>query len=363
MTELAPIEVGRIRITPLGLDFTNGDVTYEELETALFVLGRMRDATAFGIGDGIIFGLERFGEAAAQIAEATGRSPDTIARFVRVAGSIWRSRRHPALSWSHHELVARQRYSPEEQDEWLRRADEGRWSVGDLRSMLVAPPPIETATSPESTQISVLPPASNGATEYPGGADGGTASPVLIQPGHGVAGIDFDTYKATIAVIDFDATVCDVREVRFRKNTQSGTVEAYNAVKRLPRLLWDGFDWSAVGVAWIERGYGKGRNADWALGRVQGAITATLAGSFPVNEIAIQEWRKELTGMGQKPKHEMLVLQRKALADAGVTIRQGPEREPVSPSFAGLTDDELDAVSIAVVGREQNVRALAGAAS
>jgi hypothetical protein len=54
--------------------------------------------------------------------------------MVYVASRFDFSRRRENLSWSHHETLAA--LEPDEQEGWLDRAEQHRWSVSDLRLMM-----------------------------------------------------------------------------------------------------------------------------------------------------------------------------------------------------------------------------------
>jgi hypothetical protein len=88
------------------------------------------------LGDWIVYGNERFGERYARAARMTGYDTQTLMNMVYVATHFPASRRRESLSWSHHEALAA--FNPEEQDRWLDRAAQHRWSVSDLRTMLRA---------------------------------------------------------------------------------------------------------------------------------------------------------------------------------------------------------------------------------
>lgn len=86
------------------------------------------------LGDWIAYGNSRFGERYTRAAKITGYDTQTLMNMVYVATHFPASRRRENLSWSHHEALAA--LDPEEQDSWLDQADQHRWSVSDLRSML-----------------------------------------------------------------------------------------------------------------------------------------------------------------------------------------------------------------------------------
>src|ERR1700722_3049706 len=88
------------------------------------------------LGDWIAYGSAKFGQRYTEAAKVTGYDPQSLMNMVYVASRFSVSRRRESLSWSHHEAVAA--LEDEDQDAWLDRAVEHRWSVSDLRMMLRA---------------------------------------------------------------------------------------------------------------------------------------------------------------------------------------------------------------------------------
>ncbi len=88
------------------------------------------------LGDWIAYGSAKFGQRYTWAAKVTGYDTQSLMNMVYVASRFSVSRRRESLSWSHHEAVAA--LEDEDQDTWLDRAVEHRWSVSDLRMMLRA---------------------------------------------------------------------------------------------------------------------------------------------------------------------------------------------------------------------------------
>jgi hypothetical protein len=119
-------------------------VQYQQLgEYLRFVEG----AIQFWIGDWILYGEQRFGEAAAQAAAYTGLKVDTVKQYAWVAERVPPPVRDPDLSFSHHREVAD--LPPVEQRRWIKQAAEGdggaAWPVDRLRREINAAkvPPAE----------------------------------------------------------------------------------------------------------------------------------------------------------------------------------------------------------------------------
>src|SRR4051812_45810469 len=97
-------------------------------------LGAIGRGVGWWIGDWLRFGNARYGEKYVQASKITGYDVQTLMNMVYVASSVDVSRRREHLSWSHHAEVAA--LEPEEQERWLDRVEEGRFSVHDLRALV-----------------------------------------------------------------------------------------------------------------------------------------------------------------------------------------------------------------------------------
>ena len=135
------------------------EVRFEQWERIVVTLVEAELAVAWAIGDALLYGEARFGEAFAQV-EATleraglQRSPETLRVWMWVAGQIAPARRRPSLSFRHHQLVAS--LEPGEQTRWLDRAERERLSARKLSEQLryarnpELPPPEDAAAKPSS---------------------------------------------------------------------------------------------------------------------------------------------------------------------------------------------------------------------
>jgi hypothetical protein len=89
------------------------------------------NASAWWLGDWIIFGRMKYGRRYAEAISATGLDYQTLRNYACVARRFEPERRRPDLSFQHHaELAA----LPDAlQDRWLAQAAAGRWSKAELR--------------------------------------------------------------------------------------------------------------------------------------------------------------------------------------------------------------------------------------
>lgn len=102
--ELAPS--GRVPLTvdELGLE-TAGDLNYEEWAALGARIAHHEHALRWAIGDWLLYGQDRFRDYRAAVL-ATGLHEHSLAVCATVARQVPRERRHPGLSWSHHDEVA-----------------------------------------------------------------------------------------------------------------------------------------------------------------------------------------------------------------------------------------------------------------
>jgi len=129
-----------VDITPTGL-VIRADLTQDDYAALGRILGGLHDgakstwdALRWSIGDWLLFGEGKFGEEAAQIADAVGRSVHTMQNYTWVCSRVAPSRRRPELSWSHHEAVAG--LEPRAQRRWLDKAVAETLGSDALRGLL-----------------------------------------------------------------------------------------------------------------------------------------------------------------------------------------------------------------------------------
>ena len=114
----------------------NAELTYEDWLRQGSKLGLAGRNAAWWIGDWLRYGTRRYGSKYAAAARTTSYDRQTLMNMVYVATRFEFSRRRENLSWSHHaELAA---LAVADQDRWLDRAAAERFSVRDLREMLLS---------------------------------------------------------------------------------------------------------------------------------------------------------------------------------------------------------------------------------
>jgi hypothetical protein len=84
------------------------------------------------MGDWLVYGQERYADRYRQAIELAGLDYQTLRNYAWVARQFRWERRHEQLSFQHHAEVAA--LPPDEQDSWLSRAEQHRWSRNQLRN-------------------------------------------------------------------------------------------------------------------------------------------------------------------------------------------------------------------------------------
>ncbi|GAA0569300.1 hypothetical protein GCM10010172_62070 [Paractinoplanes ferrugineus] len=135
MNGTVPRASSRILVTPVGLRIPAG-LNYEGWERAGFQLAQVMNSSAWCIGDWIEHGERRYGDRYQRAVEMVGLEYKTVRNYAWTARRFTLDRRRESLSFQHHAEVAR---LPEEQQElWLNRAEDLRWSRNKLRLSLRA---------------------------------------------------------------------------------------------------------------------------------------------------------------------------------------------------------------------------------
>lgn len=134
--DLSPREVGlgrNVSSTRTGLHLRPG-LPFEEWARLGHRVHAVNDASAWWIGDWLVYGQQQFGERYREATAATGFEYQTLRNYAWVAARIPPSRRLDSLSFGHHAEVAS--LPDKEQDAWLTRAFASQWSRNELRRQL-----------------------------------------------------------------------------------------------------------------------------------------------------------------------------------------------------------------------------------
>jgi hypothetical protein len=110
--------------------------TFEEWRRLGAQLARISSASAWWLGDWLVYGEQAFTRRYKDAIDGTGLDYQTLRNYAWVARSFDVSRRRDKLSFQHHAEVAG---LPEaQQDLWLVRAERWQWTRNELRRQLVA---------------------------------------------------------------------------------------------------------------------------------------------------------------------------------------------------------------------------------
>jgi hypothetical protein len=133
------------RVSATGLELRSG-LPFGSWTQVGQTLARMDAAYRWWLGDWLNYGEQAYGNGYQEAIAATGLDYESCRACRWVAESIEFVRRRPKLSWSHHEEVAG--LTPDEQDEWLARAEANGWTQKELRAWLKGskPKPLPTHT-------------------------------------------------------------------------------------------------------------------------------------------------------------------------------------------------------------------------
>ncbi|MGW7264878.1 LmbU family transcriptional regulator [Streptomyces sp. NPDC054842] len=100
-------------------------------------LRELVNSSAWWLGDWLIYGEATYGwRRYKEAVERTGLDYQTLRNYAWVARRFEHDRRRDGLSFAHHAEVTR--LSPPEQDYWLRKAEQHKWSRNELRRALRA---------------------------------------------------------------------------------------------------------------------------------------------------------------------------------------------------------------------------------
>ncbi|MFD9904208.1 LmbU family transcriptional regulator [Streptomyces sp. NPDC059063] len=114
-------------------------------------LRELTNSSAWWLGDWLIFGETTYGwRRYREAVDRTGLDYQTLRNYAWVARRFEHHRRRDTLSFAHHAEVTR--LSPPEQDYWLRKAEQQKWSRNELRKAVRASLAEQNGT-PDTTAV------------------------------------------------------------------------------------------------------------------------------------------------------------------------------------------------------------------
>ncbi|WP_231949535.1 LmbU family transcriptional regulator [Alloactinosynnema sp. L-07] len=109
-------------------------LAFDRWERAGHQIFRIVDSSAWCLGDWLLYGQEQYADRYRQAVEAAGLDYQTLRNYAWVARKFELDRRRHGLSFQHHAEVAA--LPAQEQDQWLTRAEQARWSRNQLRNQI-----------------------------------------------------------------------------------------------------------------------------------------------------------------------------------------------------------------------------------
>ncbi|MFE9427033.1 LmbU family transcriptional regulator [Kitasatospora sp. NPDC006697] len=142
--------------TRTGLRMPDG-TPFEEWERAGRQLSGIVDSSSWWLGDWLVFGKDHYADRYQRGIRAVGLQYQTLRNYAWVARRFEFSRRRPALTFQHHAELAS--LPPEQQEIWLDRAEQDRWTTKQLRRAICASrqDPSRTGAPAEATRRLELP--------------------------------------------------------------------------------------------------------------------------------------------------------------------------------------------------------------
>ncbi|WP_235967429.1 LmbU family transcriptional regulator [Streptomyces mesophilus] len=148
---------GQVLTTRVGLQIP-AKMAYDEWERAGRQLADVLDSSSWWKGDWMVYGKDHYTDRYQRGIRAVGLSYQTLRNYAWVSRRFDHSRRRPALTFQHHAELASM--TVPEQELWLDRAEEHRWTTKQLRHAIRA--------VHQGEQQRSVPPAPSRQLELPG---------------------------------------------------------------------------------------------------------------------------------------------------------------------------------------------------
>ncbi|MFG2622721.1 LmbU family transcriptional regulator [Streptomyces sp. NPDC048507] len=133
----------KVRTSGMVLPQNLPERSWEQIGTDL---RELVNSSAWWLADWLIYGEATYGwRRYKEAIERTGLDYQTLRNYAWVARRFEHHRRRDALSFAHHAEVAR--LAPPEQDYWLRKAEQQKWSRNELRRSVRASLAVQSDTA------------------------------------------------------------------------------------------------------------------------------------------------------------------------------------------------------------------------
>lgn len=128
-----PPHCGRLLTTKVGLQIP-ADMTFEDWEQAGRKLSGILDSSSWWLGDWLVYGKDHYTDLYQRGIRAAGLSYQTLRNYAWVSRRFDFDRRRSALSFQHHAELASLPLG--EQELWLDRAEQMKWTTKQLRNAI-----------------------------------------------------------------------------------------------------------------------------------------------------------------------------------------------------------------------------------
>ena len=135
------------KVTPVGL-IIEGDPDIPEIEEGLSVVWQLGEFSKWAQIDLLCYAHTRMGDDFGQLVDRYHYAHGTVSNMLKLGYNIPFDIRIEGMSVSHHQVVAADRFTPEERVRWLLKAKEARWSRDELRAAVMGLLPDEFETGP-----------------------------------------------------------------------------------------------------------------------------------------------------------------------------------------------------------------------
>jgi hypothetical protein len=123
----------QVLTTRIGLHMPTG-LSFEDWERAGRQISSLVNSSTWWLGDWLVYGKEHYTDRYQRGIRSAGLQYQTLRNYAWVSRRFAFDRRRPALSFQHHAEVASLRV--DEQEIWLDRAEQNRWTTKQLRNAI-----------------------------------------------------------------------------------------------------------------------------------------------------------------------------------------------------------------------------------
>lgn len=123
----------KVLTTRIGLHMPTG-LSFEDWERAGCQISSLVNSSTWWLGDWLVYGKEHYTDRYQRGIRSAGLQYQTLRNYAWVSRRFEFNRRRPALSFQHHAEVAS--LPVDEQELWLDRAEQNKWTTKQLRNAI-----------------------------------------------------------------------------------------------------------------------------------------------------------------------------------------------------------------------------------